>query len=107
MLNRISESNVGVFGLRYKNRCKKSVMSLQCRDVIEETDARSYCSLTAVSQLRQTDVILPTTSHIILNPLQPITKTRLYNFDPLKPHFYIIKLGFTGVYIIFLILLKQ
>ena len=31
------------------------------------------------------------------------TKTRLYNFDPLKPHFYIVKLGFTGVYIIFLI----
>ena len=21
----------------------------------------------------------------------------LYNFDPLKPHFYIVKLGFTGV----------
>ena len=34
---------------------------------------------------------------------QYITKTRLYNFDPLKPHFYIVKLGFTGVYIIFLI----
>ena len=32
-----------------------------------------------------------------------ITKTCLYNFDPLKPHFYIAKLGFTGVYIIFLI----
>ena len=32
-----------------------------------------------------------------------ITKTRLYNFDPLKPHFYIVKLGFTGVYIIFLV----
>ena len=32
-----------------------------------------------------------------------ITKTYLYNFDPLKPHFYIVKLGFTGVYIIFLI----
>ena len=30
-----------------------------------------------------------------------ITKTRLYNFDPLN--FYIVKLGFTGVYIIFLI----
>ena len=30
----------------------------------------------------------------------------LYNFDPLKPHFYIGELGFTGVYIIFLILLK-
>ena len=32
-----------------------------------------------------------------------ITKTYLYNFDPLKPHFCIVKLGFTGVYIIFLI----
>ena len=32
-----------------------------------------------------------------------ITKTRLYNVDPLKPHFYWVKLGFTGVYIIFLI----
>ena len=32
-----------------------------------------------------------------------ITKIRLYNFDPLKPQFYIVKLGFTGVYIIFLI----
>ena len=32
-----------------------------------------------------------------------ITKTYLYNFDALKPRFYIIKLGFTGVYIIFVI----
>ena len=32
-----------------------------------------------------------------------ITKTCLYKVDPLKPHFYIVKLGFTGVYIIFLI----
>ena len=33
----------------------------------------------------------------------PITKTCLYNFDPLKPHFYIVKLGFTELYIIFFI----
>ena len=32
-----------------------------------------------------------------------ITKTCLYNFDPLKPHIYIVKLGFTEVYFIFLI----
>ena len=32
-----------------------------------------------------------------------ITKTCLYKFDPLEPHFYTVKLGFTGVYIIFLI----
>ena len=43
----------------------------------------------------------------ILSPvataLLSITKTRQYSFDPLKPHFYTVKLGFTGVYIIFLI----
>ena len=33
----------------------------------------------------------------------PITKTCLYNIEPLKRHFYTVKLGFTGVYIIFLI----
>ena len=38
--------------------------------------------------------------HILM---KTITKTYLYNLDPLKPHFYIVKLGFTGVYIIFLI----
>ena len=32
-----------------------------------------------------------------------IMKTCLYNFEPLKPHFYIVKLGFAGVYVIFLI----
>ena len=32
-----------------------------------------------------------------------ITKTYLYNIYPIKPHFYIVKLGFTGVNIIFLI----
>ena len=45
---------------------------------------------------------------ILLTPIITIiTKTRLYNFDPLKPHFYIEKMGFIGVYIIFLILLKN
>ena len=42
-----------------------------------------------------------------LNLSDFITKTYLYNFDPLKTHFYIVKLGFTGVYIIFLILLEN
>ena len=31
----------------------------------------------------------------------------LYNFDPLKPHFFIVKLGFAGVYIIFLIFARK
>ena len=36
-----------------------------------------------------------------------IMKTCLYNFDPLKPHFYIVKLGFTGVYTVFLIFAEK
>ena len=36
-----------------------------------------------------------------------ITRTCLYNADLLEPHFYIVKLGFTGVYIIFLFLLEN
>ena len=38
---------------------------------------------------------------------ESITKTRLCNFDPLKLHFYIVKLGFTGVYIIVLIFAQK
>ena len=37
----------------------------------------------------------------VFEEIRSITKTRLYNFDPLKPHFYIVKLVFTGVCIIF------
>ena len=37
-----------------------------------------------------------------------ITKSCLYNFDPLKPYFYLVKLGFTGIYIIvFLIFARK
>ena len=35
------------------------------------------------------------------------TKTYLFNFDPLKPHFYIVKMGFTGYTLFFLFLLKN
>ena len=43
----------------------------------------------------------------LIEVMEYITKTYLYNFDPRKPQFYIVKLGLTGVYIIFLILLKN
>ena len=47
--------------------------------------------------------ILKELNESIHNYIDYITKTYLYNFDPFKPHFYIVKLGFTGVYISFLI----
>ena len=36
-----------------------------------------------------------------------LTETCLYNFDPRKPHFYIVKLGFTGVYTLFFLFLFE
>ena len=49
------------------------------------------------------DLVLDKISIMINISIISITKTYLYNFDPLKPHFYIVKLGFTGINIIFLI----
>ena len=61
-------------------------------------------SFKSVERNDRTVAMLETVNH----PLGgSITKTRLYNFDPLKPHFYIVKLGFTGVYVIFLISAKK
>ena len=62
----------------------------QCETQIVEFIHDLQENLDDVHNRGQTDLIL-------------ITKTCLYNIDPLKPHFYIVKLGFTGVYIIFLI----
>ena len=36
-----------------------------------------------------------------------ITKTYLYNFDPFKPHFNVVKLGLQGYTLFFLFLLKN
>ena len=50
------------------------------------------------------DTVLKIMVHVTVSfHVRSITKTRLYNFDPIKPHFYIVKLGFTGLYSIFLI----
>ena len=44
--------------------------------------------------------LLPDSSFSVKKGLD-VTKTCLYNVDPLEPHFYIVKLGFTGISIIF------
>ena len=31
----------------------------------------------------------------------PVQATLDFNFTPLKPYFYIVKLGFTGIYVIY------
>ena len=45
---------------------------------------------------------------LIKNPYKPLSimKTCPYNIYPLKPHFYIAKLGYARVYLFFLFLLQ-
>ena len=62
-----------------------------------------YFPWTAQRYYNQILVLALTKSLSTLRTHVDITKTCPYNFDPLKPHFYIVNLGFTGVYIIFLI----
>ena len=59
--------------------------------------------LTQTENTNPLDFEIMSVYFISMSELFSITKTYLYNFDPLKPHFYIVKLGFIGVYIIFLI----
>ena len=56
-----------------------------------------------IQVLIQITYLITKTVQIQIIWLLYITKTYLYNFDHLKVHFCIVKLGFTGVYIIFLI----
>ena len=65
--------------------------------------------LTTSLVLNNWALVIPITMQLDLGRLSDysITKTYLYNFDPLKPHFYIVKLGFTGVYNIILFLVKK
>ena len=73
----------------------------------------SYEPNSASSGNQNPDIVIPVEKATQVLPIQlwanmvykrsnHITKTYLYNFDPLKPHFYIVKLGLRGVYIILL-----
>ena len=65
-------------------------------------ETNSYYQFTIFAQVRLgTYIILAALCECVLSDMCAqrwhISKTRLYNFDPLKPHFYTVKLGFTGV----------
>ena len=64
-------------------------------------ECRTYRFICLYNPLSDRRLILISTVSICP---ENITKTYLYDFDPLKPHFYIVKLGYGGVYFIFTIL---
>ena len=66
----------------------------------EPAHDKTYSKTCATSKDSHQPVHLPSMVRVVVIHL--IKKTCLYNFDSLKPHFYIVKLGFIGVHIIFL-----
>ena len=66
-------------------------------------DQTGQNKITMKAQMKLFNIAWQDTLSYKICAVKRITKTCLYYFDPLKPHFYIVKLGFTGVYIIFLI----
>ena len=72
-------------------------------DNISSETIYSFCSHALFSNIYHKIILWPKNGSDLCDFCSNITKTYLYNIDLLKPHFYIIKLGFTGVYIIFLI----
>ena len=63
----------------------------------------SYATMAVCVAIYATLHLPPTPTPTPNTGLRGITKTRLYNFDPLKPHFYIVKLELTGYTFIFYI----
>ena len=61
----------------------------------------TICPWTYISYASKQMVLIAQEGKFLMSSL--IMKTYLYNVDPLKPHFYMVRLGFTGIYIIFLI----
>ena len=49
-------------------------------------------------------LVLPVKTHV---KVQVIRETGPCNEYPLKPHFYIVRLGFTGVYLFLLLLIQN
>ena len=64
-----------------------------------EAKQNQNCDLLWLALLRINVIIETPVMHCCIYCI--ITETCLCNFDPLKPHFYIVKLGFTVVYISF------
>ena len=77
--------------------CSVSVLLLQYWFVIVDVSQQCCEHFRKFEQVELVKTCLSSTYQFF------ITKTCLYNVDPLKPHFYIVKLWFTRVYIIFLI----
>ena len=89
-------------------RPAKIRISLRVRAIWSESSMGAWCKVYSCEQCEQwifwwDCANVQADFEVSLGASVSIAKTCLYNIDPIKPHFYVVKLGFTGVYIIFLI----
>ena len=82
--------------------CAHRVVTIQANEYASKIDQEVVTSFPKGGAQSKPKTVIPYVC-IAFETETAITKTYLYNFDPLKPHFYIVKLGFRGVYIMFLI----
>ena len=85
-----------------KEKSEKSSMFKMCGHIILNRH-----SLIRAFALHWNIFIHVESNNSIWRQQMPITKTHLYNFDSLKPHFYIEKLGLEGYTLFILYLLKN
>ena len=83
LAEKVVKVNLYLLIMRRRKKAAKPVLILSGKQTYNKYESRSKCFiyLKAIPSRKHTYIIL----------------------TPLKPHFYIVKLGFTGVYIIFLI----
>ena len=97
LVGRLAELNRCIYRLENEIATQESVNSI-------DNEFQNTVHMEMKGKLSYSKIYLSrTTNNKKRRVKKHINKTRLYNFDPLKPHFYIVKLGFTGVYIIFVI----
>ena len=75
------------------------IICMECQNAFSAKNKKKNFSMSSAENFTQhTKCWRSTQTHHENTPIFIV-----YNFDSLKPNFYIVKLGFTGVYIIFLI----
>ena len=89
-----------------RNFVSFAIENVPCEDSDQTAWMRSLIWIFAMRTCPKICILTLGLKYFLPCILADITKTCLYNFDPLKPHFYIVKLGFTVVYIIFLFFSK-
>ena len=89
-------------GLRYV--MKYAYGPLNPTQQIQQTLTKTMTDYTSVANAVEAILIIPVRFDVMVK-CKNIMQTCPYNVYPLTPHFYIVKLGFKGVLIVFLFLL--